>query len=117
MTKNKPIVVSRIHGPCQHSIFSGKDDIRPPGFAQPKKTTKRRGIRYKQTHGQSSLTLCLVAPMPERKMICPAPREATRLIRICVNGAFMSLTEEQKKTKKKNKSNKIKQLEINKQII
>ena len=41
--------------------------------------------------GWNTLTLFSVAPMPAKKMICPAPRDETRLTRICDKGALISL--------------------------
>ena len=52
------------------------------------------------------LALLPVAPIPARNMICPAPREATRLTLIWDKGPLMSLARKEKKrpdTKRKEK--------------
>ena len=59
------------------------------------------------------LALFSVAPIPARNMICPAPREATRLTLIWDKGPLMSLA---RKEKKKTRHEKKRKKNIKKEI-
>ena len=63
------------------------------------------------------LALLPVAPIPARNMICPAPREATRLTRIWDKGRFMSLARKEKREKNRPEKKRKKTLKRNKRDI